>query len=198
MMSPFAAELLEGSPREGRAIGHGYVRFGDDVLAVTPPGAPRMPNGIEADLILTHGEEVTVGGGELRTAKAAIQGGPLWDPRPHARFAVALRPRPRLELDALAGRGPGLTPLGDDILVGYLAAAALAGEDVTLFAERAARRTTALSSTLLRLAARGHLPEPAHALLERGEIAPLLRFGATSGKGIAFGLALFSEDQRCS
>jgi hypothetical protein len=94
----------------------------------------------------------------------------------------------------LAGRGPGLTPLGDDILVGYLAAAALAGTSgaaVAAWAARTGRVTTALSRTLLRLAARGALPEAAHHLLVDGDPEPLLAFGASSGKGIAFGLALF-------
>jgi hypothetical protein len=62
-------------------------------------------------------------------------------------------------------------------------------------AERLAARTTTLSATLLRLAARGHLPEPAHALVENGDIGPLLDFGATSGKGIALGLAFAGQEE---
>jgi hypothetical protein len=74
-----------------------------------------------------------------------------------------------------------LTPLGDDILVGRLASgrngvAASAG-------------TTRLSRVLLRRAALGELPEPAHALLEDGDPGPLLRLGSTSGRGILLGLA---------
>lgn len=189
MSSPFAEELIGGPCRTGTALGHGYVRFGGDVLAVTPPGTPHMPNGIEAEIELEPGEEVVAGGGELRTARTTVTPGPAWDPRPHARLKRG-PPRPP-RLDRLAGRGPGLTPLGDDILIGYIGAAALAGEDLSWLAETAARRTTALSATLLRLAARGELPEPVHALLDRGDLEPLQRFGATSGKGIAVGIALY-------
>lgn len=194
--SPFAADLLAGPRRRGTAVGARYALVGDEVLAVTPPAELRMPNGIEADLSLTPGEPLVVGNGELQTASATITYGPLWDPRPHPRFRLSLSPRPRLRLDTLPGRGPGLTPLGDDILVGYFAGAALAGADpdsLAAKADRAARRTTALSRTLLRLAARGHLPEAAHRLLEQGDPNPLLGFGATSGKGIAVGLSLLDE-----
>jgi len=192
-ISPFAAQLLQGPVRAGTAIGSGYMRFAEQVLALTRPGGHRMPNGIESDLVLTADEPVTIGDGHLRTTTAAVTAGPLWDPRPQPRVRLSLSPRLTISVDILAGRGPGLTPLGDDILVGYLAGSALAGGDPALLgarAEQAARCTTALSQTLLRLAARGQLPEAAHLLLEHGDPEPLLRFGATSGKGIAAGLAL--------
>lgn len=38
----------------------------------------------------------------------------------------------------------------------------------------------------------GDLPEPAHLLLEDGDVEPLLRFGSTSGKGMILGLRVFS------
>lgn len=196
MSTPFAEELLAGAPRTGTALGHGYVRFGDDVLAITPPGAPRMPNGVVADLSLDYGDDVTAGGGELRVRKRIVRPKRVWDPRPHVRLPRR-KTSPR-RLVRLAGRGPGLTPLGDDILIGYVGAAALAGLDVSRLAEQAARRTSALSATLLRRAAAGELPEPAHALLERGDLDPLLRFGATSGKGIMLGISLYLEGEPCS
>lgn len=193
-VSPFAAALLAGPRRVGKAIGHGYVRIGDDVLAVTRPGAARMPNGIETELELEPGERVTVGRGELRTETGVVTLGPRWNPRPRVRLAARPRARPRLE--RLAGRGPGLTPLGDDVLVGYLAGSALAGaapSAIAALAERAGRQTTALSRTLLLLAAKGQLPEPAHRFLEQGDPEPLLQFGVTSGRGIALGLRLAAE-----
>lgn len=155
-----------------------------------------MPNGIEADLSLTPGEPLVVGNGALGTATTTITCGPLWESHPHPRFRLTLSPRPQLRLETLPGHGPGLTPLGDDILLGYFAAAALAGaelDSLTAEADRAGRRTTALSRTLLRLAAHGHLPEAAHRVLENGDPNPLLGFGATSGKGIAVGLCLFGQ-----
>ena len=189
-VSRFAAGLLSGPPRRGRALGHGYVRFGDDVIAITPPGAPRMPNGIECDLDLTAGETVDIGNGELRTTTSVVvDSGTRWDARPTPRHRLTVRPQADIDLETLPGRGPGLTPLGDDILVGFLAAATFAGRDVRAEAEGAARHTTALSATLLRLAAEGELAEAAHRLLEDGDVEPLLGFGHTSGAGIALGLA---------
>jgi hypothetical protein len=59
----------------------------------------------------------------------------------------------------LLGRGPGLTPSGDDALAGYLAGAAAFGLDATALrraiAVLAPDRTTALSAALLWHAARG-------------------------------------------
>jgi Protein of unknown function (DUF2877) len=191
--SPFAADLLAGPRREGTAMSAAYARFGDDVIAITQPGRLRMPNGIETALTLITGEPVVIGGGDFRTAVAAISCGPVWDPRPHPRFTLSVSPFPDLDLETLAGRGPGLTPLGDDILVGYIAGTTLAGKDPGALAESAAPRTTALSATLLRLAVRGHLPEAAHCLLEDGDLEPLLNFGSTSGKGIALGLSILSD-----
>jgi hypothetical protein len=193
-IAPFAAQLLTGPSRTGVGLGHGYILFGDDVLALTPPGRPRMPNGIETDIVVVEGEEAVVGDGALTTATTVVESGPLWDPQPLARVTLSLRPQPQLQLDRLAGRGPGLTPLGDDIVIGYAAASALNGAshpEVAALAARTARRTTMLSATLLRVAAGGALPEAAHSLLLHGDPEPLFRFGASSGKGIAFGLALF-------
>jgi hypothetical protein len=153
-----------------------------------------MPNGVESDLVVETHEHVYIGGGALRTARGTVALGPIWNPRPHPRMELSLHARPQVLLDDLAGRGPGLTPLGDDILIGYLAGAALAEvrtTDIAAFAARAGEKTNALSRTLLGLAANGWLPEAAHRLLVDGDPIPLLRFGATSGKGIAFGLALY-------
>jgi hypothetical protein len=193
-ITPFAAQLLTGPHRPGIGLGHGYIRFGDEVLALTPTGWPRMPNGIETDVVVAKGDVVVAGDGALVTATTALEGGPLWNPRPLPRVTLSLRPQPQLQLERLAGRGPGLTPLGDDIVIGYAAASALNGAshpDVAALAARTARRTTRLSATLLHLAAVGAVPDAAHSLLLDGDPEPLFRFGASSGKGIAFGLALF-------
>jgi uncharacterized protein DUF2877 len=190
-ISPFAAAMLAGPVQEGHALGGGYVVFGDSVLAITQPGAPRMPNGLEVRMSLVEGDRVGVGAGALRTSTTTVVAGALWDPRPRPRIRLALLPHRRLNLSSLAGRGPGLTPLGDDILIGYLAGSALAGASFTRrLAASCAGRTTALSRTLLALAAEGQLPEAAHLLLVAGDLRPLLAFGATSGRGIAVGLGL--------
>jgi hypothetical protein len=99
----------------------------------------------------------------------------------------------------LLGRGDGLTPLGDDVLGGWLAARVAAGRPVGRVAEtcRARRRaTTTLSAELLDCAARGEvLPEYAAWLAAPGgdpaaARTALLAVGHTSGAGLLVGGAL--------
>jgi len=109
---------------------------------------------------------------------------------------------------ALAGRGAGLTPSGDDVLAGFagLARRELRGALRPLLAGAA---TTRLSRDLLLDACDGHLFEPAALVArwllgqEHGPASPLLarllRVGALSGLGLATGLlaaaALLGEDR---
>jgi len=109
----------------------------------------------------------------------------------------------------LVGKGPGLTPLGDDVLIGALAGAGLLGEatgDRRLahlvaatarpFDALARERTTALSATLLRHAGRGEVDDASAGLLRalcgRGDpeaaLDALLALGHSSGTGLATGL----------
>ena len=120
----------------------------------------------------------------------------------------------------LLGRGPGLTPEGDDLLAavaGTLAvlgpATGLHGNDLAALLTAigvkdskragpptpATGRTTALSETLLALAAAGRLPEPAGRLLDLGPngeaawpaaLARLERLGHGSGRAYAAGIAV--------
>ena len=104
--------------------------------------------------------------------------------------------------ELLAGLGPGLTPAGDDFLLGFMAriwlepallpAAWTAPDLCQHIAQTAAPRTTRLSRAWLIHAARGHFAEPWHdlvtalaandksAILHAG--ARILRIGATSGR----------------
>ncbi len=99
-------------------------------------------------------------------------------------------------LDRLLGRGPGLTPLGDDVLAGWFATrAALGAPDATLAA--AVRRrlgvTTLLSATLIDCALRGEvLPQLAAWLADPRPASrdALLAVGATSGAGLLTGASL--------
>ncbi len=193
-LSAAVLPLLAGPPREGVGLGLGYVDFGGYVLALTRPGRPRMPNGVECELEVRTGERCRIGHGRLATDGVEVLPGPVWDPVP----GVVFRPRLEIEerfqpdVERLAGRGEGLTPSGDDLLCGYVAGLTLfhgRAEEATSLAEAAAARTTHLSATLLRHAARGELPEPAHALLERGDPGPLRRFGHSSGRCLLIGLA---------
>ena len=186
-------DALNGPRRRGTVLGQGYVDFGAFVIAVTRPGAPRMPNGVESVVSPVRGATAFIGGGSLRLDDGSIEAGPVWEPVP----AIIHRPEAgggvRPDPERLAGRGPGLTPAGDDILAGYVAGLTLfhhRDQEAAAIADRAASLTTALSATLLRHAARGELPEPAHAWLERGDPGPLESFGHSSGRCLKLGLKL--------
>jgi hypothetical protein len=123
--------------------------------------------------------------------------------------------------EVLLGRGPGLTPEGDDLLAAVAAAlvtlgpaagvggAPLAGLLAALVPGRAvgegpgpgpgapSGRTTALAATLLELAARGQVVEPAGRLLDLspagerawpGALRRLERLGHGSGRAYALGI----------
>ena len=101
---------------------------------------------------------------------------------------------------SVIGRGPGLTPAGDDLVAGALAAIALRGQLPRKTAEavltHAATATTSLSSSLLCCAASGQVvPQAARFLSALCGAAPLhpslddLRaVGGTSGTALALGL----------
>lgn len=99
-------------------------------------------------------------------------------------------------LDHLLGRGPGLTPLGDDVLAGWFAARVAAGHPDHVLAAAVRRRlgvTTLLSATLLDCALRGEaLPQLAAWLSDPGPptTEALLAVGATSGAGLLAGAGL--------
>lgn len=117
----------------------------------------------------------------------------------------------------LAGLGPGLTPAGDDFLVGFLAAIYACrlqiDEQLTmrsqLIAQTAAAHTTQLSARWLRCAGQGHFGEAWHHLIMalNSNIGTtimttahrILTTGATSGvdamSGFLFGINLL-EDTR--
>jgi hypothetical protein len=100
----------------------------------------------------------------------------------------------------LIGRGPGLTPEGDDVVAGVAAVVASGpwpgelrqGWVGALLGVELRRRTTALSATLLELAAAGMGPEPLQALVggRMAALDRLLRVGHTSGRAYALGAAI--------
>lgn len=99
----------------------------------------------------------------------------------------------------LLGRGDGLTPLGDDVLCGWLAACRATGRDthaVAVAMERARSATTTLSAELLDCAARGEVLPQFGAWLSavrtgaadaESRAADLLGVGHTSGAGLLLG-----------
>ncbi|MDP3892361.1 DUF2877 domain-containing protein [Nocardioides sp.] len=109
---------------------------------------------------------------------------------------------------ALLGLGGGLTPLGDDVLAGWLATTAALGRQAQPVGDRvgalAPTATTTLSATLLACARRGDvLPEFRRLLATRTgsdtarALGELLRVGHSSGAGLALGclLALPADDR---
>jgi Protein of unknown function (DUF2877) len=185
--------IIAGPELAGTAAGRGYLEFGDLVVALTPPGGPRMPNGLETAARALPGTPVRIGLGRLLLGSLELWPGVIWEPVPDVRFRPPGAQQPRPDPDQLAGRGPGLTPAGDDILCGYVAGIFLfhdRREEAAEMAERAATRTSRLSATLLRHAAVGELPEPAHDYLANGDPRPLTAFGHSSGHWLRIGLEI--------
>jgi hypothetical protein len=103
----------------------------------------------------------------------------------------------------LGGRGPGLTPAGDDVLAGILLMAAVGPDPVDAPIRTAAAEaapTTDVARAFLRWAARGQSIAPVHELLAtiaegepvaaRRALQRLSSIGASSGADLAAGLGL--------
>ena len=188
------------------------------VVLVTPPGTPWLPNAIAlgpgptvvwdpvvaaiepGPALAARGTAILRALGVARPAgvAGALAEGATRPPQAAvAALLAALRSgdvaaRRRAAL-ALLGRGPGLTPEGDDLLAGVCIAAAAAGGALALPAGARAL-TTPLSATLLELAAAGAGPKPVHALLDPTSerwgtaLRELEGLGASSGRAIALGV----------
>jgi Protein of unknown function (DUF2877) len=185
--------VIAGAELAGTAAGRGFLEFGDLVVVLTPPGGPRMPNGVETAARALPGTPVRIGLGRLLLGSLELWPGVTWEPVPEVRRRPPGAHQPRPDPNQLAGRGPGLTPAGDDILCGYVAGIFLfhdRREEAAEIAQRAAALTTRLSATLLRHAAVGELPEPAHEYLANGDPRTLAAFGHSSGLCLRLGLQL--------
>ena len=187
-----------------------------------------------------HGGKVDVGHGRLILEGLAVEVTRWWDPRPalapitpeELAGTTAGLPDDVPDIDSaplrralevrsaggilhaarsLLGKGPGLTPEGDDFLAGALAATRLLAEALgnertismiagisTPLAQLAEARTTTFSAALIQSALRGQVAEPAGSLLRaltgRGDVAAshlsLIRVGHTSGPALAAGTVL--------
>jgi hypothetical protein len=162
----------------------GYAEQDGFVVVVVGPGGPLLPNGV----VLT---------GPPEPGRVVLEGATIWDPTLRLRgderldapgdapFADALHDPARMAEIArgLIGRGPGLTPEGDDAVAVTAAVLAAAGEHGRLALPDDLRAlTTALSATLLELAAAGMIAEPFHAVLNGAPLERLTRLGHTTGR----------------
>ncbi|MEA2002862.1 MAG: DUF2877 domain-containing protein [Actinomycetota bacterium] len=197
----------------------------------------------DAFRMVHHGAEVQMGFGRIMLEGLTVNVVRWWDPRPVLReispsmLAAAIEGLPSEVPDVasqqlraalstgspvallaaakpMLGKGPGLTPEGDDYLAGALAATRLLGTAVasttatTLLASIAVHlarladaRTTTFSAALLRNALRGQVVAPAASLLRaftgRGDVAPAHRVlsavGHSSGPALAAGIVLGAQ-----
>jgi hypothetical protein len=150
--------------------------------------APLLELGEEPDLVLgADGDRVPLNGAPLLGLVGAwLRAGEL------ARVA-----------DALTGKGAGLTPAGDDVLAGIALVTRLVegvGAQDGMSALLARCETGHIALAYLRWAARGQSIEPAHLLLRAvaaadvaaigAARAELARFGQSSGRDLAYGIAV--------
>lgn len=101
---------------------------------------------------------------------------------------------------SLVGLGAGLTPSGDDVLVGFTAALTVAraalARPIARAAADAGARTTLVARTYLEYAARGQYAERVHDLIAAvaaGDATRIVRgmsWGATSGADLVLGILL--------
>jgi hypothetical protein len=205
----------------------GYVRFDGGWVLLAPPRSPLGPLSLLVERLgaLEPGAAARVRAGVLHVGGARIElAGARVPPPPRAvplrrswRAALAAAERSCPAPDGLedglgalrrgdvaaaagllAGRGPGLTPAGDDVLAGFAGWRHADGAPVKLTAPRG----SPIGLAYLRCAERGELPEPARCTLEAvraGDAAlaarrarVLSRWGATSGAAILCGMSAAS------
>ena len=180
-----------------------YLVGGDDVVCLATPEAVRVPCAVVVRRlpVVSVGTIGSIGGGELTLGTFTDRVGRWWrPPRPSLDPASAgdlLAALDRCEVVLgidLLGRGPGLTPFGDDVLAGALVTLrALASPRASSLASAVVgqlHRTTVVSAALLRHAARGEcIPELAAVLAPSAAALPaLLAVGHSSGRGLAQGV----------
>ena len=228
----------------GRTTSAMWLNIGGYIVVVTDSGNARLPNGVStsafSDIPTPRSDHCVAGESRILLDGAALDVVRWWNPRPslqsttHAAIAARCR-EARSDLDCdlgvvplrfdgkkalrrsardLLGRGQGLTPEGDDVLVGVFAALSLIGPALDdtrakkmlgalapIIRIEAPFRTTALSASLLRHATAGEIAAPVAtfigALTGRGEmgtaVAGIRSMGATSGTATACGILLTTE-----
>jgi len=197
--------VLPNGVQVGRvpAVGTGFVVRADDVW--DPTLRLGAPGGIvTCDELVARDELVALDdlvGDELVAVDDLVARDELVAHDDLARAVESRDPSAAASAGArLIGRGPGLTPEGDDLVSGVVAVIAAADWPGAvkeawvgaLIGADLRRRTTALSATLLELATAGMGPEPLQAWLAgdgaaRGRLEAI---GHSTGRAIARGAAI--------
>jgi hypothetical protein len=164
----------------------GYADLDGFVVVVVGPGGPLLPSGVVLTAPPQRGR-VVLDGAYVWDPTLRLTGDETIDAPGDAPFEHALNDPARAAEIArgLIGRGPGLTPEGDDAVAATAAVLAASGEDWNLVPDDLRTRTTALSATLLELAAQGMIAEPFHAVLSGAPLERLTRLGHTTGRAYA-------------
>jgi len=171
-------------PEPAAYVSGGTLHVGNSALSIGRVVGTYVPR-VGHEVVLQNASPVTV----EATPPATVAG-----------FAASHVPGCRIDAATaghLLGRGEGLTPLGDDLLAGWLAlhrAAGVPTPEVDEVVRTAPARTTLLSATLLDCALHGEvLPEYAAWLRALGtdqepaRVRALHAVGATSGAGLHLG-----------
>jgi hypothetical protein len=220
--STLAAPIVDAPPAELSVLGCSasalYLDAGDTVVAVLTQRAVQLPCSVILPTASLAGLEpdasVRLGSAELRWRRGRVDVRVRLVRRWTPPRVGAVDPRqeridelaaavdvPAIQVGSLLGRGPGLTPSGDDVLAGYLLACRAFGVPAEILSAAilrdAATRTTALSRSLLRLAADGWCIRQAAALIaslarcdpDPAALRALLAVGSSSGAALAAGIA---------
>lgn len=178
--SHLLSAVLFGPARHGTVLSRHDLLFGDYVVTLTPPRAPRMPNGIECRATAGSRARVAIGRGRLIIGRTEIGPGEDWNPTPVFPPLPCLPAGPEPQAGGLANwTGASPQDAVESLVAGYVAGLVLLhGQHKR--AERVAVRVMQglppTQATLLRHAALGEVPEPVHDLLVRRDAGRLIGF----------------------
>lgn len=232
-LTPRAADWLRGTgPTRARSVHAGviYLERAVGLVALTMADIPLSP--LSLRLCIDQRLPEALVAGEIADLAFDLSAAVVWQPRPFWATGVArqlptelVAARQQIEANlkafapvvlapaatgplplALVGLGPGLTPAGDDVLIGRLLAhhagwLQLASNDIDDVLTAARSRTTRISQAFLAAAAAGECGKPWHDLWARSgrsrseAIRVILGAGHTSGAATLWGFLTATEAQ---
>lgn len=189
------AGVPEVPPRCPVSAAAGWLRIGDHVCSLElPVWSRRLPSASSLARTRHTAREW------LPDLAPALDIGPARGARLADGAVAALRCGDLSSFAALVGgRGPGLTPVCDDILAGVLMAACAIGTGAQTLRQCVLQvATNDIASAFLACASRGRCIEPVHDLLDglanadrravRSAVLELGRFGGSSGAALTYGI----------